>query len=245
MPDNLTHDQKTDSASVLIISDDGELSHALTARWQLERDVPNFTVMGSDLCLEGLPKSFDVVFVGGVISKRQAAVIRVVQQSGKMAVILENEAETREAASHPRVLEIKRQDGWIETVVLLITEILKRRSLTERVQRLERENSAMQREATLGRYAMEMRHTFNNALTAALGNAELLLIGQDSLGELERSQLQTIRNMALRINEIMQRFSSLEKELTVVEHQTQNTRPAPKQADVAARPKARAARSGA
>jgi signal transduction histidine kinase len=245
MPDHTTLDQQLVKASVLIISDDGELSHTLTARWQLEREFPNFTVMGSDLFLEGLPESFDIAFVGGVILERQADVLRVVQESGKMAMLLRSEAEVQKTATHPRVLEVTRRDGWVDSAVLLMTEILKRRSLTERIQRLERENSAMQREATLGRYAMEMRHTFNNALTAALGNAELLLIDQDGLGDLERSQLQTIRNMALRINEIMQRFSSLEKELTVVEHQAQNARPEPRPTVVATQPKARAARSGA
>ena len=34
-----------------------------------------------------------------------------------------------------------------------------------------------------------------------------------------RSQIDTIRNMALRMHEILQRFSSLEKELTFVEQQ--------------------------
>lgn len=245
MPDHTTLDQQADKAAVLIISDDGELSHELTARWQLEQDVPNFTVMGSDLFLEGLPKSFDIAFVGGVMSERQTDVVRVVQQSGKMAVILRTEAEIAKIWAHSRALEIERRDGWVDSAVLLMTEILKRRSLAERIQRLERENSKMQREATLGRYAMEMRHTFNNALTAALGNAELLLTEPDSLGDLERSQLQTIRNMALRINEIMQRFSSLEKELMVVEHQAQNARPDTKPVVAATQPKARAARSGA
>jgi hypothetical protein len=36
-----------------------------------------------------------------------------------------------------------------------------------------------------------------------------------------RSQIETVRNMALRMHEILQRFSSLEKELTVIERQTE------------------------
>jgi hypothetical protein len=36
-----------------------------------------------------------------------------------------------------------------------------------------------------------------------------------------RSQIETIRNMALRMHEILQRFSSLETELKVVEQQAE------------------------
>jgi signal transduction histidine kinase len=67
-----------------------------------------------------------------------------------------------------------------------------------------------------------MRHGLNNALTSVLGNSELLLLEPESLPPLAppiRSQVDTIHNMALRIHEIMQRFSSLEKELNVAQKQ--------------------------
>jgi hypothetical protein len=35
-----------------------------------------------------------------------------------------------------------------------------------------------------------------------------------------RGQIETIRNMSLRMNEIMQRFSSLQKEMQLVEQQS-------------------------
>jgi signal transduction histidine kinase len=70
-----------------------------------------------------------------------------------------------------------------------------------------------------------MRHSLNNALTSVLGNSELLLLDPDALAPLDpkaRNQIDTIRNMALRMHEILQRFSSLEKELNVVEKQANN-----------------------
>jgi len=76
-------------------------------------------------------------------------------------------------------------------------------------------------QATLGRYMLDTRHAINNALTSVLGNAELLLL-DTRLSDTVTSQVETIRNMALRMHEILQRFSSLEKELTVVEKQTEN-----------------------
>jgi len=72
-----------------------------------------------------------------------------------------------------------------------------------------------------------MRHTMNNALTSVLGNSELLLllIEPGSLSAAGRSQLETIRNMAVRLHEILQRFSSIEKEMSVIEKQAQKDAP--------------------
>jgi hypothetical protein len=46
-----------------------------------------------------------------------------------------------------------------------------------------------------------------------------LLLEPGSLSAQTRAQIETIRNMTLRIHEIMQRFSSLEKEMNVVAQQ--------------------------
>ena len=59
-----------------------------------------------------------------------------------------------------------------------------------------------------------MRTNVNNALTTVLGNAELL-VQEPGLPGKVAAQADAIRNMALRLHEVFQRFSSLEKELTV------------------------------
>ena len=79
--------------------------------------------------------------------------------------------------------------------------------------------SQLEREASLGRYMLEMRHSLNNALTSILGNSELLLMDDQSLSPGLRLQIETIRNMGMRMNEILQRFSSLQKEMQLVEQQ--------------------------
>ena len=101
--------------------------------------------------------------------------------------------------------------------------------------RAEQSIKTLERQATLGRYMLDVRHTLNNALTSVLGNSELLLLEPESLPAAERSQIETIRNMALRMHEILQRFSSIEKELNAVEQQAEND----------ARIRVRAARAGA
>src|SRR5262249_14666976 len=116
-------------------------------------------------------------------------------------------------------LSLQRHEGWPETVVQIAGEVLRRCDALNRLYRAEQANVVLERQAALGRYMGDMRHNLNNALTSVLGNAELLLLEKHQLSDQSQSQAETIRNMALRIHEIMQRFSSLEKELTVVARQ--------------------------
>jgi signal transduction histidine kinase len=66
---------------------------------------------------------------------------------------------------------------------------------------------------------LEARHNLNNALTSVLGNSELILLDSEVLSPNLRAQIETIRNMGMRMNEIMQRFSSLQKEMQLMERQ--------------------------
>src|SRR5216683_1342919 len=86
----------------------------------------------------------------------------------------------------------------------------------------EQAKKSLEQQATLGRYMLDVRHTLNNSLTSVLGNSELLVLDPGSLSAAERSQIETIRNMAVRMHEILRRFSSIEKELNAVEKQAEN-----------------------
>jgi len=66
-----------------------------------------------------------------------------------------------------------------------------------------------------------MRHSLNNAMTSLLGNAELLLLQPGELSAPSLAQIKTIHTMALRINEVMQRFSSLAAEMQGSENASQ------------------------
>jgi len=87
------------------------------------------------------------------------------------------------------------------------------------VARTAEAKTEVEHQALLGRYMLEMRHSLNNALTSILGNAELILLDPQALSPNLKVQIETIRNMGMRINEIMQRFSSLQKEMQLVEQQ--------------------------
>jgi signal transduction histidine kinase len=106
--------------------------------------------------------------------------------------------------------------------VLVSAEILRHGQTLARAQRAEQSIKSLERQAALGRYMLDVRHTLNNALTSVLGNSELLLLEPGSLSVASRSQIETVRNMAVRMHEILQRFSSIEKEFNAVEQQAEN-----------------------
>src|ERR1700730_10411527 len=52
-----------DQPTVLVISDDVEFSRSITARWQMERHVPTFTLLSGDLWPRSID-NFSVAIVG-------------------------------------------------------------------------------------------------------------------------------------------------------------------------------------
>jgi signal transduction histidine kinase len=204
-----------DQATVLVISDQAEFSGTIAARWKVERNPPDFTLMSGDLCRDLDPESFDLAILGALPAERMSEVVPALELTCRPLLLVSEQGQA--AVTAPRLTTVRRHDGWQDTVVLLGAEILRRCQATERARKLKFSEAAANREATLGRYMLEMRHALNNALTSVLGNAELLLVEPGSLPAGSRRQMETIRNMSLRMHEIMQRFSSLEKELKLAE----------------------------
>ena len=210
-----------ESRSVLIISDDPGFARQLCDRWQAERAVPAITVVGSTLAHSADRDAFEVAIVGGVRPEALPSALRVLDSSGKPVILLCETGSTvaQYRQEFARFLVLRRHEEWTEMLVLLANEILRRSEAVNRAQRAEQINALLRCHATLGQYVIDMRHTMNNALTSVLGNAELLLLEPGAFSAGVRSQIDTIRNMALRLHEILQRFSSLEKEMTFVEKQ--------------------------
>jgi signal transduction histidine kinase len=212
-----------DQPTVLIVSDDAEFSRAVTGRWQSERNVPAFTLVSGDLC-QGLDADeFDLAIVGTAPPAALVRVLRALECAGKPVLFIcaaQHSAQAiREAQSRAMVLH--QREGWLDALLLVASETLRRCDALSRAHDLEQQNALLQRQATLGLYMLEMRHSLNNALTSMLGNSELMLLEPGAFSASIRSQIETIRNMGLRMHEVLQRFSSLEKELTVTETQEQ------------------------
>lgn len=210
-----------DQPAILIISDDPEFSRLITSRWQAERNVPSFTVMSSDVGLSFDPENFHLAIAGCIKPEALSAILEAMNAAGKLVLFVAEAARDIQTARDrwPSTLLLRQQENWLDTLVLVGAEALQRTLAEARARRAEQNSATLERQATLGRYMLEMRHTLNNSLTSTLGNSELLLLEPGVLSAEARSQVETIHNMALRIHEIMQRFSSLEKELNLADRQ--------------------------
>lgn len=202
--------------TVAIITDDPASANALTRRWLVERETPAFVVVGGSSDFRDA-LDFDLAVVVKVAAESYVAAIDAQKRTGK-PVILVSSASARSPKAWnlsvlPEVLE------WPDLVLLLAQEILQRERIGSQLSRFQELNAVLQNEAALGRYMLEVRHNVNNALTSLLGNSDLILLDEEQLTPALRSQVATIRNMGMRMNEIMQRFSSLQKEMQLMEQQ--------------------------
>ncbi|MGA7854568.1 MAG: hypothetical protein WCA15_14670 [Candidatus Acidiferrales bacterium] len=203
-------------ASVLIVSDDTEFARTVAARWQSERRVPEITLTTSDVWQASTADGYNLVIVGSVRDGKASSILSALTAyTGTASLCVCGDA--REAAvlsaEYPHMLVLPREDGWIGTLILVAGEALRRTEAVARAQRAERAGIESQRNAALGRYMIDVRPSVNNALTSVIGNADLLLLDPGEISAEGRDQIRTIHAMALRLNEIMQRFSSLAAEM--------------------------------
>lgn len=210
------------TANVVILTDDTEFAKLLTACWRAERLTPAITVLTSDLWLENAAHH-DLVVVGPLEDGKLPQILRSIDPS--TAAILCAPADSHEVgqlrAKHPRLLHVALHDDWTQTVLLVAGESLRRSEALRRARQAEGKAANNEVYATLGRYMLDMKHSMNNALTSVLGNAELLLLEPGQLSAQSLAQIKTIHSMALRINEVMQRFSQLANELRCAENSSQ------------------------
>lgn len=214
--------------TVLILAGDPAFSREITANWPQVpapgSDRPEFIVLdqGFSRDLEGSPYDLAIADASTVEDSSDdqrklfgSALKRALVAAGKPTILIHSDPALAFYTRDGGVLELRRDPGvWAAMAGLLGCEILQRRQAESRVREAEKMCAAAQADATLGRYMLEMRTNVNNALTTVLGNAELLVL-EPGLPASVLAQADTIRNMALRLHEVFQRFSSIEKELTV------------------------------
>jgi len=210
-------------ANVLILTDESEFARLLSACWQAERHAPAVTVLSSELWTNNNSRHHDLVVVGPVEDGKLSGVLRSMDSAA--ALILCVPPDSRELGQlrsrYPRLVHVPLREDWAQTLLLVAGESLKRAEAVRLARQAERNAAQNERYATLGRYMLEMKHSVSNALTSALGNAELLLLEPGQLSTQSLAQIKTIHNMSLRINEIMQRFSSLASEMRDAETASQ------------------------
>jgi hypothetical protein len=208
---------------VLIVSDDTEFVRAVVSHWRGESHAPEITVAATDVWRPGGALSYQLVIFGPV-RNQASSVLQSVATAPGLAAICVAEDDAKAAAlrgEYPQLPVLARRGDWLAAVLMISTEILRRSEMAERASRAERLAQGSHRHAALGRYMLEMRPSVNDALTSVLGNADLLLLDSPSADADSREQIRTIHAMALRLNEVMQRFSSLASELQTDEKESQ------------------------
>jgi signal transduction histidine kinase len=202
--------------TVLILSSDPAFSRELTESWPTGGEAPEFVLLEEDHCRELDRDTYDLAIADAVNPGKYAALKQALAAAGKPAIVIHSNAAADACRIQGPILELKRAShSWPAMPTLLGREILRRLQAEARALESDRLHAVANAEATLGRYMAEMYSTVNNALTSVLGNAELLLL-EPGLPAPVLAQADTIRNMALRLHEVFQRFSSIEKELCVV-----------------------------
>ncbi len=210
-------------ASLLILTDDAEFARLLSACWQAERQSPRITILSSELWGAKGHAAYDLVVVGPLEKEKISSVLRSIEPA--CAVILCVPPDTGELGQlrtrYPRLVHVPFRDDWAQTLVLVAGESLRRAEATKLARQAELRAARSEQYAVLGRYMLEMKHSMNNALTSILGNAELLLLEPGQLSAQSLAQIKTMHSMTLRINEVMQRFSSLASEMRESENASQ------------------------
>ena len=98
--------------------------------------------------------------------------------------------------------------------------MLRRNAAETRAREAEIANLTQRRFGILGKSLLEARPGMVNALTSLLGNADLILLSEQPLPDHCRENVRTIHTMALRLNEIVQRLSSIENEMELSERKS-------------------------
>lgn len=215
--------------SVLILTDDSEFARLLSARWRAERRPPALTVLNGRLEKTSQIEQHDLVIIGPVAKGILTGILSALPAT--VAAVLCAPAESREIhqlrVENPRLPVVPLSDDWTQTLVLVAGESLRRVEAARQTRQALAHAAQSERDAILGRYMLEMKHSVNNALTSILGNAELLLLEPGQLTAQSLQQIKTVHHMSLRLNEIMQRFSSLASEIRDAETPSQpETEPA-------------------
>jgi len=203
--------------TVAIITDDAAFANALTRRWLSEREVPAFVLVQGDSDFQNT-LDFDLAVAVRIAPENLAAAVNLLNATNKPAILVSslngNSPHGPKLTVLPEVLE------WPNLVVLVSQQMLQRERSKQELNRFQQTIAELERDASLGRFMLEVRHNLNNALTSVLGNSDLILLDAEQLPATLRQQVETIRNMSMRMNEIMHRFSSLQKEMQLMEEQS-------------------------
>jgi hypothetical protein len=209
------------SCQILIVSDDAEFVRTLSACWRTEKHPPAITAVSTNVSGQASPAGYALVIVGPLRQGLALPPAPALHLDSTVCAVGDLGSLALVRAKHSDWLLLPEYPGWTEALFSVGREVLRRTSAEKRAREAELTNLAHQRFGVLGRSLLETRPGMVNALTSLLGNADLILLSEEPLPAECREQVLTIRTMALRLNEMVQRLSSLESEMALSDRKSQ------------------------
>jgi hypothetical protein len=206
---------------ILIISDDPDFVRSLIAAWRLERESPTITTVSSSATVKAGLSGHEMVVVGPLRGCTSVPKTPAVHADSVVCAVGDEESLRIVRSDHGNWLTLPECDGWMKILFSLAREVLRRAAAESRAREAELANLSQRRFGILGKSLLEARPGMVNALTSLLGNADLILLSNEPLPDSCREHMRTIHNMALRLNEIVQRLSSVENEIELSERKSQ------------------------
>jgi hypothetical protein len=205
---------------VLIVSDDSEFVRSLVSRWRREKTCPVITVVSSGVSGQASSSGYEIVVVGPLRKCTALPAGPAVHPDSVVCAVGDPESLEVVRAAHSDWLLLPECPGWTKILFSLAGEVLRRTAAEMRAREAEMTNLSQKRFGILGKSLLEARPGMVNALTSLLGNADLILLSEDRLPGHCRENVRTIHTMALRLNEIVQRLSSIENEMELSERKS-------------------------
>ena len=114
--------------TVLVISDEVDFSRRVTARWQMERNVPTFTLLSGELWPRFAADVFDVAIVGELQRDLLSVVLEPLHSTGQPIFCVCQDPATAQLVHDrwPRVAILRTSEHWLETLVLAASEAVHR-----------------------------------------------------------------------------------------------------------------------
>jgi hypothetical protein len=206
---------------ILIVSDDSEFVRALVSRWRMENDSPVITAVSPGVSRQASSSGYEMIVVGPLRACAAPTAGPAVHPDSVVCAVGDEESLKVARAAHGDWLLLPECPGWTKILFSLASEVLRRTAAETRAREAEITNLSQKRFGMLGKSLLEARPGMVNALTSLLGNADLILLSEEPLQDHCRENVRTIHNMALRLNEIVQRLSSIENEMELSERKSQ------------------------
>lgn len=222
---------------VLVVAQSAEFAQDLVSLWKQQPSFPAFTVMipGSNgVDNAGYHAACHLAIVESTAMRSHHAMLQRLDVVG-VPIICATNAHQHSPRQNSRLLQLEQArptseqlraelphsiaislpegDAGIETLIVIAEEVLHRVDASARARKAETASEPQTAQLALGKYVADSMHGFNNALTAVLGNAELLMLDAEKFSAAVQEQVEAIHSNALRLHEMMQRFSSLESEM--------------------------------